>query len=99
MNKSDQQRDDEQVRRDARFSRQRNNEASKLEADLEGLDRRRREIESKLDRLHQPVGLDAIRDLVKRGERLTVDETARLALGDADLYNRLMDERSPVLTG
>jgi hypothetical protein len=97
MRKSTERREREQAVREARFDRHRQQEAAKLRGELEKLDARREEIGQRLNRLEQPSSIDAIRDLVNAGEALTADETARLAAEDADLFNELMEAKSPLL--
>jgi hypothetical protein len=91
------QREFEQLMREARSNRHREREVSGLEAELHGLEARSQDIRGRLERLRHPVGIAEIRDLVEEGRKLTADETARMAAEDADLFNRLMDERSLVL--
>ena len=77
----------------ARWERDREKEAERLEADLGHLAREEKRMRRTAGRLRGPLDVDELVVLAKRGEELTQAELAVLATEAPDTYNEVFERR------
>jgi hypothetical protein len=75
----------------ARWERDREREADTIEADVEHLDRSRKQMVATARRLRASLDVDQLVVLANRGEELTQAELGVLAAEKPDIYNEVFE--------